>query len=399
MLNILLNQYVTISNLSSKLIRFERFTPKDADYQGYDIAYTDELWNVLTDLQKGSFLSLDKLLHVLPKDFYLILLKNRFLNRFYSIDSLDIEIIEKNETPEETFLEGETLPTTLWWSPSVYMRREGDHYLLDHPISLFKVKSRHLNLLTEIKDIPLYFRHILYQAGFLIHKGAYSPFTQDLVFDYVRMRRDIPHGSFLETKLEAKNKTDLETYVSRHTTRGHNQVQHISRKDLEDLVGSVFTNKLKAFVPYFGERYIQNWPSAGACYELTPFVLVHQSKDLGPDLYKFDISSGKLSPVQVSSGLDDILRWASNSWGHKYGLPQAVIVLASDMELFMKKYPHDALRLSLLNSGVAISKLYDEASKRDLGICALGSTLGFEWRKLGIKELNYTMAELAVGLK
>jgi SagB-type dehydrogenase family enzyme len=117
------------------------------------------------------------------------------------------------------------------------------------------------------------------------------------------------------------------------------------------------------------------YPSAGGLHEIELYVATRNVLGLEDGLFRFDDSvDGDLHRMSESHEMVDVLlNDASRSWGKDQGIPNALLILRSDVPLVSFKYESIAYRLCLLNAGFVMQVICQVAAALRIAVCPLGS--------------------------
>jgi oxazoline/thiazoline dehydrogenase len=117
---------------------------------------------------------------------------------------------------------------------------------------------------------------------------------------------------------------------------------------------------------------LRPFPSAGGCYELELYIVVHQCKGLDPGLYHYHSQSHHLEKLaDTTDDVTDLLSQADIATGGQ-GIPQILVILAARMHKLNAKYQGLAYSLALKDTGVLQQTMSLTAAAMGLAGCPLG---------------------------
>ena len=136
-------------------------------------------------------------------------------------------------------------------------------------------------------------------------------------------------------------------------------------------------------------------PSAGACYPIDTFVVVHRVENLEPGLYRYDVNEACLERLRRADLSGAI---ASACLDQEMAAEAAVVfVWAAAPARSKHRYRERAYRYIYMDSGHIGQNLHLAASALGLGCCAIGAFFDDEVNAvLGVDGLEETAVYLSV---
>lgn len=115
------------------------------------------------------------------------------------------------------------------------------------------------------------------------------------------------------------------------------------------------------------------YPSGGSMYELVFYLTIYECEGLEPGFYQYNAFEHKLCLLQCKNKDTDIMMWYAKACIGSDQLPPAVITFAADFERMFWKYENMAYAAILKNVGVVFQTLYLVAADLGLAACAIGN--------------------------
>jgi SagB-type dehydrogenase family enzyme len=143
----------------------------------------------------------------------------------------------------------------------------------------------------------------------------------------------------------------------------------------------------------------RSYPSGGACYPLTGYLVVHRCRGVTPGLYAYDAAAHELIAVrEPGPGLDRLLADAAGA-ANVDQPPQILLVLAARYWRTRRLYPDLSYSLILKEVGAVLQAAMMAAAAMGLGTCPLGCGDSLLFSELiGVSPLTETsVGELMLG--
>ncbi|MGB8738321.1 MAG: SagB family peptide dehydrogenase [Rhodomicrobium sp.] len=163
----------------------------------------------------------------------------------------------------------------------------------------------------------------------------------------------------------------------RHSTRNFNDRQPITLPELSQFLdGAARALPRPDSAAGSGDRGpsgpVPPYPSAGASYELEPYLAVNICEGLPRGFYHYDARAHGLVPVKFPANeLKALLERSSQMMGAS-AAPQVLMMIAARFGRISWKYSSVAYSLVLKDVGVLTQTLYLMAAGMGLGACAIG---------------------------
>lgn len=115
------------------------------------------------------------------------------------------------------------------------------------------------------------------------------------------------------------------------------------------------------------------YPSGGALYELELYLVVHNCRDLPPEIYHYQPMEHQLCQLSSDVMLRELLLKDAWQATKKQCLPQVLVIVSARFQRITWKYESIAYSIIMKNVGVLYQTMYLVATAMNLAPCALGT--------------------------